>query len=156
MATSLKAASAAMDPLMAAYYNQQERNASDTYQIGLAQNQEQKAQTDLSYQQKMNALQDKLGQQWNALPNSYAARGLMNSGIWNWNGAGQLGAKQQFAYDQFVSGSNLAQQQNQLDQQYGQKGLQLGTQYNDQLAGIKTQQAADMGRQAVSDAIAGA
>ncbi len=153
MATS---ATSAMDPLLQQYYDMQRRNVNDTYQIGLSENAAAKSMTDLSYQQKLMALQDKLDQEQGRLPDPYAARGLMNSGIWNWNGAGQMGAKQQFAYDSALAKTNMEQQQSSLDSQYGLKNTELGTTNQDSLAGIQSQEAADQARQAASDAIMGA
>lgn len=158
MATSVTAAEGAIDPTLAAYYAGQRRNVADTYQIGLAQNTEQKQLTDLNYQQKLQALQNTLGQQQSQLPDPYAAKGILNSGIYNYAGTvpGQMGAKQQFAYNSALSLGNLRSQQNLLDQQSGQKGQQLGIQYQDSMNGIAQQSAVDQARQAVNDALTGA
>lgn len=149
-------ASTSLADALSGYYSAQQRNAYDTYSIGLAQNKDAKAMSDLSYQQKLDALQDTLNQQQDTLPDKFAARGLMNSGIWNYNGAGQMGAKQQFAYDKALSQSNLAAQNQSLDTQYNDKANELGLQYQDAMSGIAATQLADNARQAISDAIAGA
>lgn len=158
MATSVTAAEGAIDPTLTAYYGTQRRNAADTYQIGLSQNTEQQQLTDLNYQQKLQALQNTLGQQQSTLPDAYAAKGLLHSGIWNYAGTvpGQMGAKQQFAYNSALSQGNLQNQQNLMDQQSGQKAQQLGLQYQDTMSGIASQSAVDQARQAVNDALTGA
>lgn len=150
------ASSGSMQSALDGYYSSQQRNAYDTYQIGLAQNADTKALGDLSYQQKLQALQDRLGQQQASLPDKYAARGLLNSGIYNWNGAGQMGAKQQFGYDSALAQQNLIQQRQGLDTQANDRGNQLGLQYQDSMSGIPATQAADNARQAINDAITGA
>lgn len=137
------------------FYSSQQRNAYDTYQIGLSQNSDAKALADLSYQQKLQALQDRLGQQQAILPDRFAARGLLNSGIYNYNGAGQLGAKQQFGYDSALSQQNLIGQRQGLDTQYNDRANQYGLQYQDAMSGIAATQAADNARQAINDALAG-
>lgn len=150
------ASSTSLGNALSGYYGSQQQNAYDTYQIGLSQNSDAKAMADLSYQQKLGALQDKLNQQQDALPDKFAARGLLNSGIYNWNGAGQMGAKQQFAYDSALAQSNLTGQQGALDASYSDKAQQLGTQYQDAQQGINATSAADNARQAISDALTGA
>lgn len=144
-----------MQSALDGYYSAQQRNAYDTYQIGLSQNADAKTMSDLGYQQKLSALQDQLAQQQSTLADPYAGRGLLNSGIFNYNGAGQLGAKQQFAYDSALSKQNLLAQQQGLDTQYNDKANQLGTQYQDAMSGISSTQAADNARQAITDALSG-
>lgn len=142
--------------LLDGYYSAQQRNAQDTWALGLQQNQAAQQAADLGYQQKLAALQDRLTQQQDVLPDKFAARGLLNSGIYNWNGAGRMGALQQFAYDKAQSQQNLNQQQGALDTQFADKANQLNTQYGDAQYGIQQTEALDQSRQAISDALAGA
>lgn len=150
-------ATSAVDPYLQAYYDTQRRNVSDTYQLGLAQNSEQKALTDLSYQQKLSALQDKLNNDQNVVSDPYASRGLLHSGIYNYNGtSGQLGALQQFGVNKATALGNLNSQQSALDSSYGLKGQQLGTTFQTNMDNITSLSAADQARAAINDAIAGA
>ena len=162
MATSLGSLTAA-DP----FTSPQSRNAYDSWAIGLADNAAQKGGTDLAYTQKLNALQDRLNQEQNVLPDKYAARGLLHSGIWNYGSVNagnpypglpgsQLGGMQQFAYDSGLAKQNLSDQQQNLDSQYDERQNALNTQGYDAMSGVLSTQAADQARQAISDALAGA
>lgn len=152
------ASSTVTDPYLQAYYDTQRRNVNDSYQMGLAQNAEQKSLSTLSYQQKLSALQDKLNQEQTTMPDTFANRGILHSGIYYWNqaNAGSLGALQQFKVNKATALGNLQSQQGALDASYGLKGTQLGTTFQDNMDNINQMSAADQARAAVNDAIAGA
>lgn len=151
------AAASALDPADQNYFQQQNTNTNDTYQIGLADNASAKSLSDLTYDQKLNALQDTLSQQQSQLPDSYAARGLSNSGVYNYGkaGAGSLGAWQQFIANKNESLLDLNSQKFGLDSQFAQKTSDLGLTNTDNLATIAQTEAVDNAQQAAADAIAG-
>lgn len=162
MATSLSSLTGS-DP----FATPQARNAYDTWAIGLADNQAQRGAADLAYTQKLNALQDRLTQEQNVLPDKFAARGLLHSGIWNYGSVNagnpypglpgsQLGALQQFANDSATAKGNLSSQWQNLGSQYDERQNALNTQGYDAMSGVVSTQAADQARQAITDAMNGA
>lgn len=151
MATT--AANSTTDPYMAAYYALQTQNVNDNYALQNVQNKDAANLANISFQQKIQALQEKLAQEQDTVSDPYANRGLLNSGIYNWNGHGQLGALQQFAHNSAEALSNLAQQQNATASSYADKGTALSTATSDQVNGLKQLQAADQARSAINDAV---
>ena len=154
MATS---ASTAVDPYLQDYYALQTQNVTDNYGIQKDQNTQAKGLSDLSYQQKMQALQNKLDTEQDTMSDPYANRGLLHSGIYNWNQGnyGNWGAKQQFAYNSATAQGNLSAQLLNSDAAFNQKGADLQHAETDQLQGIQKLPAADVARSAIGNAIAG-
>lgn len=152
MATS---ASSVTDPYLAAYYAMQTQNVKDTYGAQMAQNGYQKTLSDLSFSQKMQALQERLGQENDTFRDGYANRGLLHSGIYSNPSANyaNMGAVQQFAHNMGESEGNLALQQGDSDTAYTAKGTELNGAMSHQLQGIQSLQAADQTRSAINDAI---
>lgn len=144
------------DPYLAAYYNQQGRSIKDNYALNVSQNDENNAVQQQSYTQKLQALQSQLNQQRATLPDSYADRGILNSGIYNYNGGpNNLGAWQQFQANSALSQGDLQAQKALAQQQAVANNQQLKTTTNDQLAGVRAVQAADGVKGAISDALSG-
>lgn len=149
------AANSTTDPYLSAYYAMQTQNVKDNYGMQMAQNAQAQNLGDISFSQKLQALNDKLGQEQNTFEDPYASRGLLNSGIFNNDTANtdNMGAKQLFAYNSGLARSNLNQQQQGADAAYQQRGTQLNNTMSDQLQGIQQVQAADQARSAINDAI---
>lgn len=149
-----------LDPFAQDYYNAARRRVDDTYQIGLTNNNDRQQQADMTFQQRLQGLQDRLDQERNQLPDAYAAHGLINSGIYNYGSqpgqSGGMGALQRFQLNYNTQLGDLRNQQTSVDTQYGHQGQQLGQTYHDQLGALSTQQADDVARQSIADAISGA
>lgn len=167
-------ATSSLTPEDLAYYAQQQANVLNTQAIGQQEDSNAQSGADLTYQQKLQALQENLSQEQNALPDKFAARGVQNSGIFNYGGnntaytgsaegggfttmpgvpGGQLGAKQQFGADSVTSTNDLLNQQQNVDQGYGLKLGDLNNAANDQLQTINTTEASQNASQAAADAI---
>lgn len=158
------------------YYQQQARAVNNTQAIGQEELGNAQAGADLTYQQKLAALAEQLGQQQSALPDKFAARGIQNSGIYNYGGTAahytggdgsgwttyrgapgsQSGALQQFGKDAFTAQSDLRNQQENVDQGYTLKNADLNNTAANQNANITTTEAAQNASQAAADAINGA
>lgn len=160
-----------------AYYATEAANVSNTAAIGQLENTNAQAGADDTYSQKIAALQEQLGQEQATLPDKFAARGIQNSGIYNYGGGNleydgnaenggyqrmsgmagnQLGAKQQFAADAATSNSDLTNDQQNVDQGYGLKSSDLANSANDQQQSIIATSAAQNADQATADAIGSA
>jgi len=158
-----------LSPLDKAYYDQQQQNVQDTYNIGVARNTEAQQANKLTYDQKIAALQQTLAQRRNTLADSFAGRGLLNSGIYNYGtdnnlslGSSyrglpnsQLGAVQQFTQDASTSVANLINQQQTTNQALNEQNQLLGRTEQDQLASIQQARAASQVQQAVNDTVSG-
>lgn len=166
----------ALDKADLAYYAQQQQAVNNTQAIGLEEQRNAQAGADLTYAQKMQALQEKLSQQQAALPDKFAARGIQNSGIYNYGGGnaqytgslgsgwnayrgvpgGQLGALQQFKQDAATSMNDIRNQQENVDQGYQLKTQDLNNTAQNQRNSISVTQAAQQAAQAAADAIGAA
>lgn len=163
-----------LSPEDLAYYAQQQQAIRSTQAIGQKELQNAEAGANLTYSQKIAALQEKLTQQQNALPDRFAARGIQNSGIYSYGGGGkqytgqlgnggftqyrglaggQLGALQQFKFDSNQALSDLRNQQINVDQGYTDKLADLNTTANNQLQGINATEASQNAAQAALDAV---
>lgn len=167
-------AASSLTPEDLAYYAQQQANVRNTQFIGQEENANAQSGADLSYSQKLAALQQQLTQGNNALADKFAARGVENSGIFNYgsgspeyNGSsenggwgsmqglagGQLGAKQQYAADSATSTNDLTNQQQNTDQGYNLQLQGLNNTANDQNQTVATTEAAANAAQAAADAV---
>lgn len=140
--------------------NDQQRNVNTTYAIGLINNKAARGQADLGFAQRIQALQNKLASEQAALPNSYAARGLLNSGIYNFampsgGNFSNQGALQQFNSNSVNAQGNLVNQQAAADQGYDYGNDSLGLAWTDASSDIPGQSAADTTTQAIADAVKG-
>jgi hypothetical protein len=133
----------------------QTQNVRDTYGAQLAQNGYAKTMADNSFSQKMQALQEKLSQENNTFRDTYGGRGLLNSGIYNFQSPNyaNMGAEQQFAHNYGESLGNLGLQKSTSDAAYTDKGSQLANTESHQLQGVASLQAPDVTRGAINDAI---
>lgn len=149
------ASPSALDPLDQAYFGQQRINANDSYAIGKADNASAQTAADDSYDQKIAALDQNIAQERAQLPDKFAARGLLNSGIYfdNNPGIGTPGAWQQFGINSTNAKGDLALQKLDTNNQYAQKMGDLGKAHTDTLNTINTTSAADHVGQVATDAI---
>lgn len=152
--------STSLDSLGLNSTNDQQRNVNTTYAIGLINNNAKKAQSDLGFQQRIQALQDKLDTEGAQLPNSFAARGLLNSGVYNFDSVpggnfANLGAKQQFALNSAQSLGNLNAQQTSADTGFDEGNSSLGLAWSDASSAIPGVSASDATQQAIADAVKG-
>lgn len=154
-----------------AYYTQQQAAVRNTQAIGMKEDENAAAGADLTYSQKLQSLQEKLTQEGNALPDKFAARGIQNSGIFNYGGGnqqytgsqgtgfnsyaglpnGQLGANQQFksdAYGPFGALSDVKNQQENVDQGYSLKEGDLVNTADNQISMINATETAQQAAQA--------
>lgn len=158
------------------YYNQQQSAVRNTQAIGQQEEQNAEAGANLTYSQKLQSLQEKLTQEGNALPDKFAARGIQNSGIFNYGGGnqqytgsegtgfnaykglpgGQLGANQQFKFDSTTATGDLLDQRENVDQGYTQRLADLNNTANNQISSITTTEAAQNAAQAAADAVGSA
>lgn len=158
------------------YYATQQRAVLNTQAIGQRENNNAEVGANLTYSQKLQALQEKLTQEGNALPDKFAARGIQNSGILNYGSGnsnytggegsgwtaysglpgGQLGANQQFKSDQTTATNDLTNQQENVDQGYTDKMADLNNTANNQVLTISTTEAAQNAAQAAADAVGAA
>jgi hypothetical protein len=166
-----------VDPTQALdqYYNAQTQKVNDNYAIGQINNQDAQQASDLSFAQKVAALQDHLTSTMDSLPNSFGARGLLNSGIYNYGGGGsspqfngvgfqsnpglpgsQLGAWQENQYQGNTALSDLHDQQSAANKSLSDQGASLALTGQSDMNSINATEALDASRQAISNAITGA
>lgn len=158
-----------------AYYQQQLQSIRNTYAIGQQETTNAQQGADLSYAQKLQSLNEKLGQEQAALPDKFAARGVQNSGIYGYGmnhqytgglGAGawqnesvarggQPGAEAQFLGDEGIARGDLAQQLTNVNQGYQLKQTDLTNTAANQTKAVNTTEAAQNAAQAQADAING-
>lgn len=126
------------DPFTTAQYADQRQKISDSYQIGLADNQQKKQQADLSWQDRIQQLAQQLGIQRQQFGDRFAERGLLNSGIYSYNGPdadlsrGQGGALQQFTYDATRQNQAATLQKSAVDNQYLAQNKELQNTYTNE------------------------
>lgn len=154
-------ATSSLDKLGLNSTNDQQRNVNTSYAIGLINNNAKKSQGDLSFQQRIGALQDKLDQERSQLPNRFAQRGVLNSGIYNFDGVpggdfSNMGARQQFALNSATSLGNLRAQQTSSDQGFDQGNQSLALAWSDASSAIPGIDASDAARNAIANAVKGA
>jgi hypothetical protein len=151
-----------LDPYTGAYYADQRQKISDSYQIGLADNEQKKQQADLSWQDRIAQLDQKLGLENNQFGDKFAQRGLLNSGIYNYGSQsgqnadlarGQGGALQQFQWNTAEQNQAANAQQQNVDDQYATQQKELGGTYTNESNSLNNMETAAGGTQTTDNSI---